>query len=182
MASDVAGGSHNESYSIKIYGRIKPLKKPFTGIELSEDANASKIAFHVPKQDGDGLVNNKKEVFAFKFDHIFPDTTTQEEIFDVVARPVVDRYALHIICPSLFLKSVRSCVCSVLQGYNGTLFAYGQTGTGKTFTITGGAEKFSDRGIFPRALAHVFETIWQVRELPLRYNHRIALIFHLNLL
>lgn len=27
---------------------------------------------------------------------------------------------------------------NVLEGYNGTIFAYGQTGCGKTFTMTGG--------------------------------------------
>ncbi|PIK62466.1 putative kinesin-like protein KIF6 [Apostichopus japonicus] len=47
--------------------------------------------------------------------------------------------------------------CSVLSGYNGTIFAYGQTGSGKTFTITGGAERYIDRGIIPRTLSYIFE-------------------------
>ena len=50
----------------------------------------------------------------------------------------------------------RPVVDNVLAGYNGTIFAYGQTGSGKTFTITGGAEKYIDRGIIPRTLSHVF--------------------------
>jgi kinesin family protein 6/9 len=48
---------------------------------------------------------------------------------------------------------------SALDGYNGTLFAYGQTGSGKTFTMTGGSEKYADRGIIPRAISHLFECI-----------------------
>jgi hypothetical protein len=40
--------------------------------------------------------------------------------------------------------------------YNSTVFAYGQTGSGKTFTITGGAERYVDRGIIPRALSMLF--------------------------
>jgi kinesin family member 6/9 len=44
----------------------------------------------------------------------------------------------------------------VLDGFNGTIFAYGQTGSGKTFTITGGAERYADRGIIPRAISYIF--------------------------
>ena len=48
-----------------------------------------------------------------------------------------------------------------LEGYNGTLFAYGQTGSGKTFTITGGPERYADRGIIPRTIAAVFSEVSQ---------------------
>jgi len=34
-------------------------------------------------------------------------------------------------------EAVRPIVDSVLQGFNGTVFAYGQTGTGKTYTMEG---------------------------------------------
>lgn len=54
------------------------------------------------------------------------------------------------------------CPCSVLAGYNGTIFAYGQTGSGKTFTITGGAERYNDRGIIPRTLSYLFKHFSQV--------------------
>jgi kinesin family protein 6/9 len=47
--------------------------------------------------------------------------TRQEEIFDKVAKDVVD---------------------SALEGFNGTIFAYGQTGSGKTFTMTGGTSSY----------------------------------------
>ena len=50
---------------------------------------------------------------------------------------------------------VESC----FEGYNGTIFAYGQTGSGKTFTITGGAERYADRGVIPRALSYIFGQI-----------------------
>lgn len=45
--------------------------------------------------------------------------------------------------------------------YNATLFAYGQTGSGKTFTITGGAERYADRGVIPRALSAMYAEIAQ---------------------
>ena len=43
-----------------------------------------------------------------------------------------------------------------LRRYNSTVFAYGQTGSGKTFTITGGPERYADRGIIPRAMSAIF--------------------------
>lgn len=40
--------------------------------------------------------------------------------------------------------------------FNSTIFAYGQTGSGKTFTITGGPERYVDRGIIPRSISMIF--------------------------
>ena len=54
---------------------------------------------------------DKKE---FSFDKIFPMETQQISIFDTTSKVVVN---------------------SVLKGYNGTIFAYGQTGSSKTYTI-----------------------------------------------
>jgi kinesin family protein 6/9 len=48
---------------------------------------------------------------------------------------------------------------NALPGFNSTIFAYGQTGSGKTFTITGGPEKYEDRGLIPRALSHLFKAM-----------------------
>ena len=50
-------------------------------------------------------------------------------------------------------------VDAALKGFNGTVFAYGQTGSGKTFTMTGGAERYMDRGIIPRAVSHLYDQI-----------------------
>ncbi len=46
---------------------------------------------------------------AFTFDYVFGPNSKQVDIYNLVARPIVD---------------------AVLEGYNGTIFAYGQTGTG----------------------------------------------------
>jgi len=48
-------------------------------------------------------------------------------------------------------------VNSALEGYNGTVFAYGQTGSGKTYTMTGGPERYAERGIIPRTLSYIFQ-------------------------
>ncbi len=54
---------------------------------------------------------------------------------------------------------------SALEGYNATIFAYGQTGSGKTFTITGGGERYQDRGIIPRVLSYLFSEFQRVSAL-----------------
>ena len=54
----------------------------------------------------------------------------------------------------------------VLEGFNCTIFAYGQTGTGKTFTMEGGPRNSADgrklsaeAGVIPRAIKQVFDAI-----------------------
>ncbi|VDM75840.1 unnamed protein product [Strongylus vulgaris] len=55
--------------------------------------------------------------------------------------------------------AARPIVENVLKGYNGTIFAYGQTGTGKTFTMTGDLERAESQGIIPNSFAHIFDHI-----------------------
>ncbi|XP_077220289.1 kinesin-like protein KIN-UA isoform X2 [Tasmannia lanceolata] len=72
---------------------------------------------------------------SFKFDEVLTDSASQRRVYDVVAKPVVE---------------------SVLGGYNGTVMAYGQTGTGKTYTIGHlGKNDQSERGIMVRALEDI---------------------------
>ncbi|PIK35188.1 putative kinesin-like protein KIF6 [Apostichopus japonicus] len=104
-------------------------------IEENDDFG-TKLSFAVPKDLAAGFINNKKEEYSFQFERSFDQNVKQDEVFEYVAKDVID---------------------SVLSGYNGTIFAYGQTGSGKTFTITGGAERYIDRGIIPRTLSYIFE-------------------------
>ena len=62
---------------------------------------------------------------------------------------------------------------AALDGFNGTVFAYGQTGTGKTYTMLGLEDNYRDvstvtkpvdpatRGIIPRAVEHIFAHVAQ---------------------
>ena len=74
----------------------------------------------------------------FTFDGVYYTDSTTEQIYNEIAYPLVE---------------------GVLEGYNGTVFAYGQTGCGKSFTMQGIHEPQAQRGIIPRAFEHVFETI-----------------------
>lgn len=71
----------------------------------------------------------------FTFDSVYDWNSEQKDIFEETAYPVCE---------------------NVIQGYNGTIFAYGQTGTGKTFTITGVNDPIN-KGIMPRAFDNIFE-------------------------
>ena len=59
----------------------------------------------------------------------------------------------------LYLESFSPLVDSVLDGFNGTIFAYGQTGTGKTYTMEGVPSDVNNRGVIPNSFAHVFNHI-----------------------
>ncbi|XP_063683235.1 kinesin-like protein KIF6 [Bolinopsis microptera] len=122
---------------IKIFLRAKPSKKLKGHTELDDDGI---VTFNIPKEDSEGYVNNKKDLYKFKFEEVFPEKTQQDEIFEKVCKNAAE--------------SARS-------GYNATIFAYGQTGSGKTFTITGGAEKYKDRGMIPRSISYIFQSFEQ---------------------
>jgi Cdc6-like AAA superfamily ATPase len=61
---------------------------------------------------------------SFSFDRVFGPLNRQVDIFDEVAKPIVEGNDYIV---NLFL--------GVLNGFNGTVFCYGQTGSGKTFTM-----------------------------------------------
>eukprot|EP00127_Corallochytrium_limacisporum_P001121 Clim_evm9s40 gene=Clim_evmTU9s40 len=88
----------------------------------------------------------------------------------------------------LYLDTVKPIVEEVLQGYNCTIFAYGQTGTGKTHTMVGPADgkpsftgyaEDTHAGIVPRALEHVFDVLeaGQSRpDNPLEFSVRVSYV------
>eukprot|EP00730_Choanoeca_flexa_P009429 TRINITY_DN12646_c4_g1_i11.p2 TRINITY_DN12646_c4_g1~~TRINITY_DN12646_c4_g1_i11.p2 ORF type:complete len:662 (+),score=176.32 TRINITY_DN12646_c4_g1_i11:95-2080(+) len=124
-------------HGITIFGRVRPTKKAYKGltVDFDDEEKDAILSVNIPKHLEVGEINNRKEDYKFRFSHVFEANAKQDDVFQRVAKPVAD---------------------SVLQGYNGTIFAYGQTGTGKTFTITGGPDSYADRGIIPRTLSYLF--------------------------
>lgn len=89
-----------------------------------------------PNQQGQTQADKDKDnVKIYTFDSVYDGTSEQAEIYADIFHPLVD---------------------SVLEGFNGTIFAYGQTGTGKTFTMEGSPE---DPGALPRSFTHIFSHI-----------------------
>ncbi|MBA0719875.1 hypothetical protein Golax_007522 [Gossypium laxum] len=88
-------------------------------------------------------IANKQIDRTFLFDKVFGPSSQQKELFELAVSPIVNE---------------------VLEGYNCTIFAYGQTGTGKTYTMEGGARKKngefpSDAGVIPRAVKQIFDIL-----------------------
>jgi len=80
----------------------------------------------------------------FEFDQVFDPNASQKEVYDVAARPIID---------------------SVLEGFNGAIFAYGQTSSGKTYTMQGDdIDDVESQGIIPRMVRTVFNRIQSANE------------------
>lgn len=73
----------------------------------------------------------------------------------------------------VYNQAARPLVQNVLEGYNGTIFAYGQTGTGKTFTMEGNPQAPELRGIIPNSFAHIFGHIAKESERK-KYHNKSA--------
>lgn len=87
---------------------------------------------------GTTVLDNAERQVSFSVNKVMVAESTQQQVYDACAKDIVE---------------------AALEGYNGTIMAYGQTGAGKTHTMTGaeGGRAFAERGIVPRAIAHVFE-------------------------
>lgn len=76
----------------------------------------------------------KQQPKSFSFDYVFGADCAQSLIYE---------------------QSAFSLVDNVLEGYNGTIFAYGQTGCGKTHTMMGSNESEESKGIIPRTFSQI---------------------------
>ncbi|XP_061464811.1 kinesin heavy chain [Rhineura floridana] len=79
----------------------------------------------------------------YVFDRVFPSNTTQEQVYNACAKQIVK---------------------DVLEGYNGTIFAYGQTSSGKTHTMEGKLHDPQLMGIIPRIAHDIFDHIYSMDE------------------
>jgi kinesin family protein 5 len=76
----------------------------------------------------------------------------------------------------VYKTAVEPIVESVLDGYNGTIFAYGQTSSGKTHTMLGeDIENEEERGIIPRLVTGIFNKIKQQPE-DIEFSVRVSFV------
>ncbi|KAM7035975.1 kinesin-like protein KIF9 [Passerculus sandwichensis] len=115
--------------------RVKPTAH-FAQDMIRLGADNKSIDIYIQKNPRGGVVNNSQTDWSFKLDGVLHNTS-QEIVYDTVAKDLV---------------------CKALQGYNGTIMCYGQTGAGKTYTMTGAASEYRNRGIIPRAIQQVFKS------------------------
>ncbi|KAJ7533335.1 hypothetical protein O6H91_13G043700 [Diphasiastrum complanatum] len=120
-------------FRIKVYLRLRPSDKPSPFIHIQP--TSSTVQIDDDKHAGGGPPKNYTERRLFRFDGII-QSSSQEAVFDECAKGVVE---------------------DVLTGYHGTIFAYGQVGSGKTFTMTGETKTFIYCGLIPRCIHRIFE-------------------------
>ncbi|XP_075132261.1 kinesin-like protein KIF23 [Leptodactylus fuscus] len=118
---------------VGVYCRVRPLS-PTDQECCIEVINETTVQLHPP--DGCRVNRNgeyKETQYSFK--QVFGIQVTQKDLFDVVAKPLVE---------------------DLIRGKNGLLFTYGVTGSGKTYTMTGSP---GQGGLLPRCLHMIFNTI-----------------------
>ena len=130
---------------IKVYVRFRPLN------ELENDLLSDNCGWETPKYISDTQIGiySTKEIkdsneqipsnLIFKYDKIFTSESQQNQIYENVGKRIVG---------------------DVMEGYNGTIFAYGQSGSGKTYTMYG-PDIFDDiyKGIIPRIVEDIFNYV-----------------------
>lgn len=125
---------------IKTFLRVKPSKNPCKYFVTTDQS----IRVSLPESFFSNKFNKSQHQriisHEFQYDGVFGSDALQDQIFEAVAMPVVERF---------------------LQGYNGTIFAYGQTGSGKTYTVDGSQKYYQERGIIPRILSAIYNNINQ---------------------
>uniref|UniRef100_A0A4W3I5B7 Kinesin family member 15 n=1 Tax=Callorhinchus milii TaxID=7868 RepID=A0A4W3I5B7_CALMI len=132
-----------EGDSIKVYVRVRP---PVKGTALFNDGDQGQCLSVISSNAV--RLNSKPEPKIFTYDHVADIHTTQESVFSVVAKGIIE---------------------SCMNGYNGTIFAYGQTGSGKTFTMLGPSDDSDNfthnlRGVIPRSFEYLFYLISREKE------------------
>ena len=79
-----------------------------------------------------------KENNCFTVDSVYQPNCSQETVYNEVGHHIIEE---------------------IMAGYNGTLFAYGPTGSGKTYTMYGNLEVSELAGVVPRSVRHIFKKI-----------------------
>mgnify|MGYP004711502581 CR=1 FL=1 len=142
--------------NIRVFCRCRPLSKSeaLAGCSIVVDFDAAK--------DGElGILNAGSMKKTFKFDRVYTPKDDQgvyfySRLLDNISVVYNLKYAnlVYVLLTVDVFADASPMVTSVLDGYNVCIFAYGQTGTGKTFTMEGTVEK---RGVNYRTLEELFK-------------------------
>ncbi|XP_032666277.1 kinesin-like protein KIF3A [Odontomachus brunneus] len=130
-----------EIENVRVVVRVRPLSSKELDSHCKNITDVDALNSEITVENPNAAQGEPPKVFSF--DAVFDTDSTQVDIYNETARPIVDK---------------------VLQGYNGTIFAYGQTGTGKTYTMSGAKTSPQARGIIPNTFAQIFGHIAKADE------------------
>ncbi|XP_072385594.1 kinesin-like protein KIF3A [Diabrotica undecimpunctata] len=126
---ELEGSDTDAVENVRVFIRIRPLK----------DIETTLANQKIVQSDGNSITLNKYGATkTFTFCKVFDENSQQIDLYRHVSVPIVEQ---------------------VLKGYNGTIFAYGQSGTGKTYTMIGDIGDNSRKGIIPNIFSHIFAQI-----------------------
>ncbi|XP_049291479.1 kinesin heavy chain isoform X2 [Anopheles funestus] len=129
--------------SIKVVCRFRPLND-------SEELAGSKFVVKFPSGPEENCLSIGGKVYLF--DKVFKPNATQEKVYN---------------------EAAKSIVSDVLAGYNGTIFAYGQTSSGKTHTMEGVIGDPAKQGIIPRIVNDIFNHIYTM-EMNIEFHIKVS--------
>jgi len=133
----INGSNKNSQKSqIIIAIRLRPLsqnEKELSDIESVSVINSTSLTVSA---ENSTKKNNQIKYQQFFFDHVFDKNTSQQEIYNKTTKPLLE---------------------NITEGFNATVFAYGATGSGKTYTMLGNNQ--NERGIMPRSVSDLFKLL-----------------------
>lgn len=122
--------------SVKVMVRCRVMNQKETNQGCKVIVNVDRGRKEISLKDPNEKENNK----VFTYDDVFPMEISQKAIYQSSAFGIVE---------------------NVYSGYNGTIFAYGQTGCGKTYTMMGNPKNENLKGIIPRTFSQIMSIINQ---------------------
>ncbi|EDW93497.1 kinesin-like protein KIF3A [Drosophila yakuba] len=131
----------DEIENVRVVVRTRPMDKNELSMGALSAISVDKINRAITVMKPNATANEPPKTYYF--DNVFDGGSNQMDLYVDTARPIVDK---------------------VLEGYNGTILAYGQTGTGKTYTMSGNPDSPQTKGIIPNAFAHIFGHIAKAKE------------------
>ncbi|EUT83719.1 hypothetical protein PFAG_03593 [Plasmodium falciparum Santa Lucia] len=126
---------------IKVFLRIKPNVENFTNL-INEDCTIYKVQnnqLHLYEKKKSYNDMNELKTKTFNFNHIFDTHVKQNEIFDILGKNLVNNF---------------------MNGYNSSILAYGNTNSGKTYTLYGDrkiGEENQNYGLIYYSLKYLFD-------------------------
>ncbi|KAG8084519.1 hypothetical protein GUJ93_ZPchr0010g9483 [Zizania palustris] len=141
-SNSISKGDREKGVNVQVILRCRPLSD-----EETKSNTPVVISCHERRREvaATQIIANKQIDRTFAFDKVFGPSSKQKDLFEQSISPIVNE---------------------VLEGYNCTIFAYGQTGTGKTYTMEGGGtrktkngELPTDAGVIPRAVRQIFDIL-----------------------
>ncbi|KAI8377144.1 kinesin motor domain-containing protein [Choanephora cucurbitarum] len=157
MRSSMNSNSSIRMRPIKRQNLPKKKPSPVTTVSVEKETNiqvvlrckgpphptASTVLEHIDTEHKAQVMLTTNKI-AYTFDRVFKEEASQQEVYQNVAEPILE---------------------DVLKGYSCTIFAYGQTGTGKTYTMEGDLGQTdkttaaSNAGVIPRTIYNLFRML-----------------------